>query len=132
MALFSGRDRTGANADFKGDGGATAFILSGGAITARPTVLDNHVAQVVGQAAEGLETIPANATHALVSVDSTAANGIRFRDDGGAASATVGHMISPGSAVELAVNPLSDVSLYALGSGNITVQVSYRRYDTAA
>lgn len=130
MALFFGRDRTGANADFKGDGSASAFILAVAANTARPTSVGAHQSQDVSTAA-GLQTIPAGATHALVSVDAAETSGIRFTEDGTtAASATEGHEISPGSAVELAIKPLSSVSVCAV-AGTVTIQISYRRYDVA-
>jgi len=131
VSLFSGRDRTAGNVDFKGDGGSSAFILSVGAITARPTVVGSHQSQDVSTAA-GLQTIASGATHALISVDVGETVGIRFTEDGSTtASATEGHEISPGQAVEIAVDPLSDVSVCAI-SGTVTIQISYRRYDVAA
>jgi hypothetical protein len=69
-------------------------------------------------------TVPSGATHALISVD-TGGNNIRWKNDGGTASTTSGHLLQAGDAME--IDNLSAVSL-ASTTGTVVIQVSYHKY----
>jgi hypothetical protein len=69
-------------------------------------------------------TVPSGATHALISVDTGAGN-IRWKNDGGTASTTAGHLLQAGDAME--ADNRSSVSL-ASTTGTVVIQVSYHKY----
>ena len=127
MALFSGRDRSGSNFDFKGDGSSSAFVLRVGAMSAIPVVTGTQVGVGV-TTAQALPSIPANSTHALMTVDTGGGN-IRFREDASNPTTSNGLLVQAGSAVEL--TNLADVRIIAT-TGTVNVNISYRRYDSAA
>ena len=69
-------------------------------------------------------TVPSGATHAIVSVD-TGGNNIRWTRDGTSPTASVGHLLQAGDAIE-ADNLTSWRMIATLGT--VTVQVSYHKY----
>jgi hypothetical protein len=69
-------------------------------------------------------TVPSSATHALISVDTGAGN-IRWKNDGGTATTTSGHLLQAGDAAEL--DNISSLSLAAT-TGTVVIQVSYQKY----
>lgn len=72
-------------------------------------------------------TIPAGATHCILSVDpSSTATGVRWTRGGGALSSTQGHFLAVGDAIEL--DNLANVRLRAI-TATATVQVSYHKYE---
>jgi hypothetical protein len=76
------------------------------------------VSTVVGLA------VPSTATHALISVDTGAGN-IRWKNDGGTATASSGHLLQAGDAME--ADNLSAMSLCAT-TGTVVLQISYHKY----
>jgi hypothetical protein len=69
-------------------------------------------------------TVPSGATHALISVD-TGGNNIRWKNDGGTASTTAGHLLQAGDAME--IDNISSLSLASTAS-TVVIQVSYHKY----
>jgi hypothetical protein len=69
-------------------------------------------------------TVPSTATHALISVDTGAGN-IRWKNDGGTATTTSGHLLQAGDAME--IDNISALSL-ASTTGTVVIQVSYSKY----
>lgn len=69
MALFSGRDRTGTNFDFNGDGSSAAFNMGAAVASKILTVLAGNQTLAVGTGADTTLTVPSGATHALAVVD---------------------------------------------------------------
>jgi hypothetical protein len=69
-------------------------------------------------------TVPSGATHALISVE-PAGNNLRWKNDGGTASTTSGHLLQAGDAME--IDNISAMSLAASAS-TVTIQVSYHKY----
>lgn len=69
-------------------------------------------------------TVPSGATHAWISVDPSA-NTIRWTRDGTAPTASVGHALVAGEAIE--VDNLSNFKAIST-TGTSTIQVSYHRY----
>jgi hypothetical protein len=69
-------------------------------------------------------TVPSGATHALVSVDTGGGN-LRWKNDGGTATTSSGHLLQAGDAME--VDNLSSVSIVST-TGTTVVQVSYHKY----
>lgn len=71
-------------------------------------------------------TVPATATHCWLSVDTGGSTtGVRWCRDASSLSASTGHLLAPGDAVEL--DNLSGVRLRAV-TATATVQVSYHKY----
>jgi hypothetical protein len=136
VALFQGKDRTGASVDWKGDGSASAFILVAGVVTGVPTSL-GYRRQTVGTTAEALEgpgggAIPTGATHVLIDVAGTAGTdpGIRMTRDGSTTpTASLGRSLPAGSLSEVVAADLADVSLIS-ESGSITVDLEYLSYTS--
>ena len=88
------------------------------------TVAGGQYALSVSSTAVKTLTVPATATHALVSVD-TGALSIRWTRDGTAPTASVGHILAAGEYLE--IDNLSNFRCVAV-SGSSTIQVSYHRY----
>ena len=65
-------------------------------------------------------TVPSGATHALISVDTGAGN-IRWKNDGGTATTTSGHLLQAGDAME--ADNISALSL-ASTTGTVVIQAS--------
>ena len=86
-------------------------------------VAGGQYAVSVGTTAVSL-TVPATATHALVSVD-VGANTIRWTRDGTSPTTAVGHALQAGDMIE--VENLSNFKMIST-TGTSTVQVSYHRY----
>jgi len=124
VALFQSRDRAGSSVDFRGNGTAGGFLLVVGAVTAVPTVLGFSGDQSI-TTAQALPSIPANSSHALMTVDSGGGD-IRFREDTSNPTTTSGLLVPAGNAVEL--TNLSAVRIIAT-TGTVKVNISYRRYD---
>jgi hypothetical protein len=78
----------------------------------------------VGSASPTSLTVPSGATHAWISVDPSA-NTIRWTRDGTSPTASVGHALQAGDAVE--IDNLSNYRMIST-TGSSTVQVSYHRY----
>lgn len=95
-----------------------------GAVTAIPTVLAGQQTLGVTTTAASL-TIPANATHALLTVDKGGGD-IRYWENAVAPTATTGLLVQAGDAVEL--TNLANVRLIST-TGTVNINVSYRRYD---
>ena len=79
----------------------------------------------VGSSTPTTLTVPATATHAWISVD-TSSNTIRWTRDGTAPTATVGHELAALDSLEI-----DNVSNFKMISktGTATVQVSYHKYQ---
>jgi hypothetical protein len=78
----------------------------------------------VGSASPTSLTVPSGATHAWISVDPSA-NTIRWTRDGTSPTASVGHALQAGDAVE--IDNLSNFRMIST-TGSSTAQVSYHRY----
>lgn len=78
----------------------------------------------VGSASPTSLTVPANATHAWVSND-VGSNTIRWTRDGTSPTASVGHALQAGDAME--IDNLSNFRMIST-TATATVQVSYHRY----
>lgn len=80
----------------------------------------------VGTGADVSLTVPGTATHCWLSVDTGGSTtGVRWCRDSSSLSATTGHLLAPGDAIEL--DNLSGVRLRAV-TASAVVQVSYHRY----
>lgn len=92
--------------------------------TTPPTILTGNQSLTVSTGSS--LTVPTNATHALMTVD-TGAGDIRYWEDGTTpASGAVGLLIPAGGAAEL--TNLANIRLRA-STGSVLVNISYRRYD---
>lgn len=78
----------------------------------------------VGSSTPTTLTVPSGATHAVISVDPSA-NTIRWTRDGTAPTATVGHALQAGDAIE--ADNISSLKMISTTSTS-TVQVSYHKY----
>ena len=78
----------------------------------------------VGSSSPTTLTVPSTATHAWISVNSSA-NTIRWTRDGTAPTATVGHELVGGESME--IDNVSSFKMIAVTSSS-TVQVSYHKY----
>jgi hypothetical protein len=87
-------------------------------------VAGGQYALSVGPSSPTTLTVPALATHAIISVDPSAVT-VRWTRDGTAPSATVGHALAQGDYIE--IDNLSNFRVIST-SGTSTVQVSYHRY----
>lgn len=93
-------------------------------------IADSHEAITVGTAAGGL-TVPGGAAVAVLTVEGTAAEGIRWRDDGTAPTATTGHLLLVDSLpmVVAGHDQMTGLSLIRDddNTSDCTVRVSYYR-----
>ena len=69
-------------------------------------------------------TVPATATHALVTNDDDSTSNVRWTRDGTTPTATVGHQLLPGDTFEF--DNLSALKFF--GGATCNVQVSYHKY----
>lgn len=126
MTLYLGKDRTGADVDWIGQGSSAGFILGVAVITAIPTAL-GHDGATATTTPGPLPSIPAGATHARIDVASGGGNLVYTIDGATTPTATLGEVIPAGEAGEIALADLSNVSLRA-DVGTAVYSVSYRKY----
>lgn len=93
--------------------------------TTPATIVTGNQTISVGTAADSSLTVPAGATHALITVDAGGGD-LRYWEDGSSPSTTQGLLVQAGGAAEL--TNLSLVRMRAT-TGTAAVNVSYRRYD---
>lgn len=106
-------------------------VFNGGVVVgARYTVLGFGSATQTGATAKSIGatgiTVPAGATHALVSIDGAAA---RMRDDNTDPTTTAGLYVPDGSVMELCMADFTDVAFIAV-TGTISINISWRKYDS--
>lgn len=135
MALFAGRDRTGTNVDWKGQGSSSAFIMAVAVVTAIPTAL-GHSSGTASTTATALGsvsgiTIPSGATHVRIDVASGGGSLVYTIDGATTPTATLGEVIPAGEAGEIALADLTQVKLRA-DTGTAAFSASFRRYDVAS
>lgn len=115
----------GSGATIRTDEQSGIHILFNYVATAPPTVMSGQQTLSVTTTADVTLTVPTNATHALMTVD-TGGGDIRYWENNTSPSSTQGLLVTAGSAAEL-VN-LSQVRMRST-SGTVAVNISYRRYD---
>ena len=94
-------------------------------VTMIPTIVSGNQTLSVVTGSNTTLTVPSNATHALVTVD-TGGGDIRYWEDGSSPSSGTGLLITAGGAAEL--TNLSGIRMRST-TGTVAVNVSYRRYD---
>lgn len=93
-------------------------------VTCPPTAVAGNQTLSVTTAADTTLTVPAGATHALLTVD-TGAGDIRYWEDGSSPSSTAGLLVPAGGVAELAIPATTKLRST---SGTTVIQVSYRKY----
>lgn len=120
------QDATGASVNLRTKDHGTVEVQYVYVATAVPTVVAGNQSISVTSTAGSSLTVPAGATHAVMTVD-TGGGDIRYWEDGTTpASGSVGLLAPAGTAVEL--TNLAGVRLRA-STGTVPVNISYRRYD---
>lgn len=127
MALFAGRDRTGANVDFNSDGDASGLSVGVAVVAKIPVVLGRET-RTVSTGSVALASIPAGATHALITVEDA---DVRYWEDGAttAPTGTAGLLFISGSTDEFTNLATLRFIRKSTATQDGVLQVSYRKYS---
>lgn len=127
MALFAGRDRTGASVDFNADGDAAGLSVGVAVVPKIPVILGRET-RTVSTASVGLASIPAGATHALITVEDA---DVRYWEDGSttAPTGTTGLLFISGSTDEFFNLAALRFIRKSTATQDAVLQVSYRKYN---
>jgi hypothetical protein len=127
VALFAGRDRTGADIDFVADGSASGLAVGVAVAPKIPTVLGFEKRTISNSSISITATsIPAGSTHALATLEG---GDCRFREDAGTATGTDGLLMLAGQAYEFTNLANLRFIRASYETADVTLQVSYRKYS---
>lgn len=104
-------------------GGVHAYYTM--VVTAIPVVIAGNQSLSLGTGSDTTLTVPAGATHALGTIDSSQTGSARYWEDGSSPSATTGFEIPAGSGAEL--TNLANIKLRG-SIAAVPFQVGYRKY----